>query len=82
MEGVSQLADCLFGLRLEAEPALPGEVWHSDVVKVGVYTTEAQTEPEGEEIDPWESRYPIGPGVRIGTIYCDFFQRSGKMPQV
>uniref|UniRef100_A0A5K3FQN0 Peptidase_M3 domain-containing protein n=1 Tax=Mesocestoides corti TaxID=53468 RepID=A0A5K3FQN0_MESCO len=82
MEGVNQLSDCLFGLRLQVEPALPGEVWHPDVVKVSAYTTEAQSDPLNDnEVDPWEAKYPIGPGVQVGTIYCDFFQRPGKMSQ-
>ncbi|KAL7059786.1 hypothetical protein AAHC03_014039 [Spirometra sp. Aus1] len=82
MEGVNQLADSLFGLRLQAEPALPGEVWHPDVVKVAVYTTEAQvpTDDDGE-VHPWERTYPIGPGVQIGTVYCDFFDRPDKPVQ-
>lgn len=48
MEGVSQLANCLFGLRLEVVPVQPGEVWHPSVIKVHVYSTKNNsTEPIG-----------------------------------
>ena len=83
MEGVGQLAHSLYGLRLEAEPALPGEVWHPDVVKVAVYTTESQLDNELEDdVHPWEARNPIAPGTQIGTVYCDFFNRPDKPPMV
>lgn len=84
MEGLNQLSDCLFGLRLQAEPALPGEVWHPDVVKLAVFATEplASQYDAPEDVDPWEVKHPIGPGVQVGTIYCDFFDRPGKAAQV
>ena len=83
MEGVGQLAHSLFGLRLEAEPALPGEVWHPDVVKVAVYTTEFQLENESENNAlPCEARYAIAPGTQIGTVFCDFFNRPNKLLMV
>ncbi|CAH8676957.1 unnamed protein product [Schistosoma haematobium] len=48
MEGVSQLANCLFGLRLEVVPVRPGEVWHPSVIKVHVYSNKNNsTEPIG-----------------------------------
>ncbi|VDL86652.1 unnamed protein product, partial [Schistocephalus solidus] len=81
MEGVNQLADSHFGLRLQAEPALPGEIWHPDVIKVAVYTTEAQVPTDDDDVHPWERAYPIGPGVQIGTVYCDFFDRPAKPAQ-
>ncbi|VDN12659.1 unnamed protein product [Dibothriocephalus latus] len=84
MEGVNQLADSLFGLRLQVEPALPGEIWHRDVIKVAVYTTEAQVPTDEDDaggVHPWERAYPIGPGVQIGTVYCDFFDRPNKPAQ-
>nr|CAH8876190.1 unnamed protein product [Trichobilharzia regenti] len=39
MEGVSQLANCLFGLRLEVVPVESGETWHPSVVKVNIYSS-------------------------------------------
>ncbi|CAH8679010.1 unnamed protein product [Schistosoma rodhaini] len=48
MEGVSQLANCLFGLRLDVVPVQPGEVWHPSVIKVHVYSDKNNsTEPIG-----------------------------------
>ncbi|KAH8867242.1 Mitochondrial intermediate peptidase [Schistosoma japonicum] len=48
MEGVSQLASCLFGLRLEVVPVQPGETWHPSVIKVHVYSNKSNSiEPIG-----------------------------------
>ncbi|CAH8563894.1 unnamed protein product [Schistosoma turkestanicum] len=48
MEGVSQLANCLFGLRLEVAPVQPGEIWHPSVIKVHVYSNKNNSiEPIG-----------------------------------
>ncbi|CAH8652552.1 unnamed protein product [Heterobilharzia americana] len=48
MEGVSQLANCLFGLRLEVAPVQAGETWHPSVIKVYVYSNKSNsTEPIG-----------------------------------
>lgn len=68
MEGVSQLADCLFGLKLRVEPIQPGEVWHPTVLKVGVYS---KMHTLGSELDR-----------PIGTVYCDLLDRPGKPAQV
>ncbi|CAH8591401.1 unnamed protein product [Dicrocoelium dendriticum] len=68
MEGVSQLATCLFGLQLRVEPTQPGETWHPQVLKVGVYRTEGGCGQHGSE--------------SIGTVYCDLLDRPGKPVQV
>lgn len=39
MEGISQLAECLFGLHLRVDPCEPGEIWHPNVIKVGIYSS-------------------------------------------
>lgn len=70
MEGISQLADCLFGLTLRVEPVEPGECWHPSVVKIGVYGTSRGTVRVGED-----------DGL-IGLIYCDLLDRPGKPAQV
>ncbi|KAL3309049.1 hypothetical protein Ciccas_012409, partial [Cichlidogyrus casuarinus] len=42
MEGVSQLASCLFGLKFVANAVLPGETWHKDVIKVDIEDAEGR----------------------------------------
>ncbi|TGZ60619.1 hypothetical protein CRM22_008431 [Opisthorchis felineus] len=70
MEGVSQLADCLFGLKLRVEPIIPGECWHPSVVKVGVYARR-HSMPDMKS----------GPETQIGLVYCDLLDRPGKPAQ-
>ncbi|TPP61225.1 Mitochondrial intermediate peptidase, partial [Fasciola gigantica] len=67
MEGISQLADCLFGLKLHVEPIMPGEVWHPDVIKVGIYS---KSHLFGSELDQ-----------PIGLVYCDLLDRPDKPAQ-
>ncbi|KER20243.1 hypothetical protein T265_11166 [Opisthorchis viverrini] len=70
MEGVSQLADCLFGLKLRVEPIIPGECWHPSVVKIGVYARRHSM----PDMKP-------GPEKQIGLVYCDLLDRPGKPAQ-
>ncbi|CAL8103238.1 unnamed protein product [Calicophoron daubneyi] len=70
MEGVSQLADCLFGLKLKVEPTRPGETWHPSVLKVGVYST--QRSSFGVDSSPEKP---------VGLVYCDLLDRPGKPAQ-
>ncbi|KAF8562275.1 hypothetical protein P879_10977, partial [Paragonimus westermani] len=80
MEGVSQLADCLFGLRLRVEPTEPGECWHPSVIKIGVYATKRATvamdRVNEDDISP-----SSGENGLIGFVYCDLLDRPGKPAQ-
>lgn len=60
MDGINTLTQALYGVRLECEPIMPGEVWANNVYKIAVID-------KNEEI--------------LGHIYCDFFEREGKLNQ-
>ena len=60
MDGLDMLFKSLFGISLEAQEPAEGELWSSDVQKLGVVH-----ETEG----------------LLGYIYCDFFNREGKLLQ-
>ncbi|KAF7242541.1 hypothetical protein EG68_09423 [Paragonimus skrjabini miyazakii] len=80
MEGVSQLADCLFGLRLRVEPTEPGECWHPSVIKIGVYSTKRATVVMDRVYENDISPSPGENGL-IGFVYCDLLDRPGKPAQ-
>lgn len=54
-EGISSILESIYGVFLQPERILPGEVWHPDVKKLSVVHLR-----EG----------------RIGTIYCDLYERK------
>ncbi|KAF6769534.1 hypothetical protein AHF37_12533 [Paragonimus kellicotti] len=80
MEGVSQLADCLFGLRLRVEPTEPGECWHPSVIKIGVYATKRATVVM-DRINEDDISPSPGENGLIGFVYCDLLDRPGKPAQ-
>lgn len=60
MDGINTLTQALYGVRLEPEPVLSGEVWAENVYKLAVIDQDEKV---------------------LGHIYCDFYEREGKLNQ-